>query len=437
MSDLPKTQASASTITDANSALSEKVQTTWYASLQPDYTDKNEVLLLESGSEYFPELEQHIDAATDEIFFETYIFNCDDTGKKIAHALARAAQRGVSVHLVIDGFGTGVIKQELLQIFETGPIQLQIFRPEPKRFTLSRQRLRRLHRKLVMIDGTTAFVGGINVLDDLYDPNHGVLQHPRFDFALRIRGPLVPNVHLAMSRMWWQLAVTVKPFAQRARNTLLGKLSIDKDRLSLPDAVSSTATGVGNIRAKFVLRDNFRFRAAIEKSYLRAIDRAKTEIVVANAYFFPGYKFRTALIEAAKRGVRVRLLLQGKVEYKLQYYATQALYQELLSVGIEIVEYKKSFLHAKVAIADEWATVGSSNIDPFSLLLAREANVVVLDRAFAQDLKQKIEAAITDGGEPVLINNFEHRSVLTRIVHSVSYFMLRVAVAISGAAGRF
>ena len=412
------------------------LETSWFASLAPEYSDGNEVLLLESGGQFFPELRAQIDLAQSEIFLETYIFHDDPSARLIAHALSAAATRGVRVHLIVDGFGTGTIKQELLEIFALGPIQLQVFRPERKFITLERQRLRRLHRKLAVIDGTTAFVGGINILDDYFDPNHGALVQPRFDFAVRIRGPVIAPIHLAVTRMWWQLRVTARTFGTKAHQPLM-RPTVASGKIEMPKSVFTRADPVGHLRTKFVLRDNFHFRKAIEKSYLRALGRAKNEVFIANAYFLPGAKFRRALIHAAKRGVKVSILSQGLPEYRLQLYASRALYQELLEAGIEIYEYKRSFLHAKVAIADDWATVGSSNIDPFSLLLAREANLVVLDKAFAQELKARLEAGVLAGGERVLLQNHSHLSWPVRMLHRLSFFVLRIAVAVSGASGRY
>ena len=142
-----------------------------------------------------------------------------------------------------------------------------------------------------------------------------------------------------------------------------------------------------------MIRDNLRYRRDIERAYLAAIRTAKREILIANAYFFPGVRFRRALIAAAQRGVRVTLLLQARVEYLLLHYASRALYGQLLAAGIEIQEYHRSFLHAKVAVVDDhWATVGSSNIDPYSLLMAREANVFVRDPHFADQLRVELAA---------------------------------------------
>ena len=404
------------------------IELPWYESLKAEIEGGHEVRLLEMGAAFFPALLQEIAAARERIYLETYIFQNDVTGKKLAHALADAAARGVAVHLVIDGFGSGGFVGEAQEVLEDSNVRMEVFRPKRRWFDLNRQRLRRLHRKLSVIDGRTAFVGGINVLDDYFDPNHGVLEHPRFDFAVRIQGPLVAQVHVAVTRLWWELGVI---------NRSLGRKGSKPRGMKPPQIVKSDISHAGETRAMFMLRDNFRNRRAIENWYLKAIGRAKHEVLIANAYFFPGVKFRRALIQAAQRGVKVRLLLQGVVEYKLQDWASHALYDELLRAGIEIIEYKKSFLHAKVAVIDEQATVGSSNIDPFSLLLAREANVVVRGTAFAEQLRTCINLAIEDGGQAVEPRHHLERPWLIRLAHKFGYVLLRFGVALTGVAGRF
>jgi cardiolipin synthase A/B len=400
----------------------------WYESLQADIEGGHEVRLLEMGATFFPALLEEIAGAHERIYLETYIFQNDVTGKKLAHALAEAAQRGVAVHLVIDGFGSAGFVGEVQETLEKSNVRLEVFRPKRRMFDLNRQRLRRLHRKLSVIDGRTAFVGGINVLDDYFDPNHGVLEHPRFDFAVRVQGPLVAHVHVAVTRLWWELGVV---------NRSLGRKGNNPRGFKPPEIVQSDITHMGETRAMFMLRDNLRNRRTIEAWYLKAIGRARHEVLIANAYFFPGIKFRRALILAAKRGVKVRLLLQGVVEYKLQDWASHALYDELLRAGIEIIEYKKSFLHAKVAVIDEQATVGSSNIDPFSLLLAREANVVVRGTAFAEQLRTCINLAIEEGGVPVEPRHHLERPWAVRLAQKFGYALLRFGVSLTGVAGRF
>jgi cardiolipin synthase A/B len=395
------------------------INTSWYESLAPNLTGGHQVKLLEGGRDFFAALENAIVNAQSQVFLETYIFQDDASGRKIAHALSAAAARGVVVNLVIDGYGTGQLEGETKTILETSQVNVEIFRPG-RRFTLNRQRLRRLHRKLCVVDGRMAFVGGINLLDDYFDPNHGALDAPRFDFALLVQGPLVASVHLAVQRLWWELQI----ISRRAK-------------LAGPTSIVTDTSSDGKLKAMFVPRDNFRFRRTIEQQYLKAIGHARREVFIANAYFFPGVKFRRALIEAAKRGVRVRLLLQGKIEYPLQHFASQAMYEKLLQAGIEIIEYKKSFLHAKVAVIDDWSTVGSSNIDPFSLLLAREANVVIENPAFALQLKTALEQGANDGGEPVPLQRLAKRSMPVRLVHWFSFLLLRAAVALTGASGKY
>jgi cardiolipin synthase len=186
-------------------------------------------------------------------------------------------------------------------------------------------------------------------------------------------------------------------------------------------------------RAALVLRDNLRNRARIERAYRRAIGLAREEVIIANAYFVPGAKMRRALIQAARRGVRVSLLLQGRYEYFMQYYAARPVYGALLAAGIEIHEYSASFLHAKVATVDgRWATVGSSNLDPLSLLLAREANVVVENRAFAGQLTERLRRAIAEGGRRMDVDEYGQRPLHQRIMERLALGIMRVLLFIQG-----
>jgi cardiolipin synthase len=187
------------------------------------------------------------------------------------------------------------------------------------------------------------------------------------------------------------------------------------------------------VRAALLLRDNLRHRALIERAYLRAIGRARQEIIIANAYFVPGGRMRRALVNAARRGVRVCLLLQGRYEYFMQYYASRPVFGALLRAGVEIHEYAPSFLHAKVAVIDRrWATVGSSNLDPLSLLLAREANVVVEDSGFAEGLRQRLVAAMQQEGQRMERTQYEQRSAWQRAKERIALVVMRMLLAIQG-----
>jgi len=380
-----------------------------------EFLDGNKLQLLTNGSAYFPALQHAIDAAQSEIYLETYIFADDKTGRRIAAALVRAAGRGVRVHVLVDGFGSKGIFEQTRQLLSAANIEVLIFGPKTSPLTLRRNRLRRLHRKLVVVDARVAFVGGINIIDDMHTPRH---TPPRYDYAVRAEGPLVASVLDQTERLWYRVAwASLRRSAQRHR-------PVD-------------AAARGTQRAVLVVRDNFRHRSDIEDAYLDAIRGAHKEVIIANAYFFPGTRFRHALREAAGRGVRVVLLLQGKVEYVLLHYAARALYGSLLDAGVEIYEYHKSFLHAKVAVIDKrWATVGSSNIDPFSLMLAREANIVVDDLHFSQELRRNLLDHMK-GGARVVAKRMWHRQPLwRRLLIWSAYGCTRFLMGVAGYGGK-
>lgn len=377
------------------------------------FVENNRITLLHNGAEYFPRLEAAINEAQVEIHLETYIFEYDTIGSKIAEALKHAAKRGVSVHLLLDGFGSQNLPREEIQLMLQAGIKVLIFRPEIVFSMPHRYRLRRMHRKLAIIDAQVAFTGGINIIDDQHNPENLT---PRFDYAVEIKGPLLVQIHKAVKHLWMLVA-----WAHL------------KKRWAAPVVIAPTQHPAGNQKAAFVIRDNWRHRHDIEHAYLEAINQAHSEIIIANAYFLPGRKFSNALKNAAERGVRVELLLQGKIEYRLQYHATRALYENLLQAGIRIYEYNRSYLHAKVAVIDQhWTTVGSSNIDPFSLLLAREANVFIEDHQFANTLRTSLTTAITEESIPVTPANKNFFSWRNYIVNWLSFYIVRMMQGVLG-----
>jgi cardiolipin synthase len=372
----------------------------------------NRVELLEAGAAYFPALLAAIEAAACEIHLETYIFADDATGRAVAVALAAAARRGVAVRVLVDGFGAREFSSGLGRIIAAAGGAVEVYRPEAARLRLRRNRLRRLHRKLAVIDGRVAFVGGINIIDDSDTPRLG----PRFDFAVRVEGPLLAPVGASALRLWRLVG-----WARLRR----------RPPAPLPTPCASDAPA-GATAAAFVTRDNLRHRRDIEEAYLDAIATARDDILIASAYFLPGRRFRRVLLDAAARGCRVTVLLQGQVEYALLHYATQALYGRLLDSGVRIHEYRAGFLHAKVAAVDaDWATVGSSNIDPFSLLLAREANVVVKDAAFAARLRASLAQAIARDAVEITHAEFRRSGWLARAARWTAYGLVRLMLGIT------
>ena len=377
----------------------------------------NRIKLLRSGAEYFPALERAIDSAEREVWLESYLFADDASGRRIAEAMARAAKRGVKVRVMVDGWGAKFyLTPALARFMRDAGIEVLKYRPEVAAWQFRSHRLRRLHRKLVHVDRRIAFVGGINVIDDMNTPGQ---KPPRLDFAVSVEGPLLPLIAQTMQRVW----------------ALVQLVQLGTSQLPLfPER--GHAERVGTQTAKFVIRDNLRHRRDIEQAYLAAIRRAKREIVIANSYFFPGITFRRALADATARGVVVTLILQAKVEYVLLHFASRAMYGQLLDAGVIIQEYHKSMLHAKVAVIDDhWATVGSSNIDPYSLLMAREANVFVRDRGFARELKDALADMVKDGARPVAPQRWKSRSRLYKAAIWVAYGIVRLAMGFLGYGG--
>jgi len=385
--------------------------------------------LLEGSRAFFPALVAAIDAARTEVLLETYIFDAAGQGAEVAYALERAARRGVVVRLVMDGFGTPEVPPFWQMRFDAARVQWVLYSRTGAFGLLQPGQWRRLHRKLCVVDGVVGFCGGINILDDYHDPNHGPLLSPRFDFALRVQGPLVLQMQDTMRRQW----ARIEALGQLRKARWSGAVELWRAAHRLPSAPPAVRADASNARAALLLRDNLRNRADIERAYLRAIGRARSEIIIANAYFVPGGRMRRALISAARRGVHVNLLLQGRYEYFMQYYASRPVFGALLRAGVTIHEYAPSFLHAKVAVIDgRWATVGSSNLDPLSLLLAREANVVVDDEHFARKLRDRLVDAMVHEGRRMEAAAYEQRSTGQRVKEHLALMVMRVLLMIQG-----
>ena len=385
--------------------------------------------LLQGGAELFPALCVAMEAARRQVWLETYIFDFEGQGGQVAEALIRAAQRGVQVRLLVDGVGTGALPAAWAQRFREAGVVCRVFSPLGPLGLLNPGRWRRLHRKLCVIDGDLLFCGGINIVDDWHDPVHGQLDCPRFDLSLSVQGPILADAVQTMSTLWWRAQA-----AQAARERQWpGVLAAWRQRGRALSAGPEPALHAGQPRVALVLRDNLHHRRRIEQVYLKAIGSARAEVVIANAYFLPGRRLRRALILAARRGVRVRLLLQGRYESFMQYHAARPVYGALLAAGVEIHEYAVGFLHAKVAVVDgHWSTVGSSNLDPLSLLLAREANVVVEDRAFAEGLGQTLQQAMDQRGRRVDPVSLAQRPWSQRLLDRLAFGLMRLALLLSG-----
>jgi cardiolipin synthase len=341
------------------------------------WIEGNDIRLLENGEEFFPRVLACIANARKEVVVETFILFEDKVGLQLHRALVAAAQRGVQIDVTIDGFGSPDLSDQFIDSLIAVGVRMHVFDPGRRVFGQRMNMLRRMHRKIVVVDGQVAFVGGINFsADHLLDFGPEAKQ----DYSVEIHGPLVAEIqrftHAALvqgqryqrERQWWR-------WRRRLRTH--------------PDDIEPAGTAA----AMFVVRDNGQHKSDIEHHYRLAIRAARKRIVIANAYFFPGYRFMRDLRRAARRGVDVRLILQGEPDMPIVKTAASMLYHRLLAAGVRIYEYCERPLHGKVALMDdEWATVGSSNLDPLSLALNLEANVIIRDRTFNHHMHERLMA---------------------------------------------
>lgn len=414
----------------------------WTLGSQPSFTGGNAVRLLCGGDALFPAQIEAIDRAEHEVWLATYIFHDDEAGAATAAALRRAALRGVRVRVVVDGFGSKGSLAWLQGQLEGAPVALAVFRPIRRWWNwLNPGQLRRLHQKLCVVDGRIGFVGGINVIDDRVDLHHGRTETPRLDFAVSVGGPAVRAIEQAARAVWtraWlghDFGDEMRAMIRSASPARRARRLMRRIRMPRGEHRRRDPSRLAPVRAAFVLRDNLRQRRTIERAYVEAIRGATARVDLVTPYFYPGQRFRRALKDAAKRGVQVRLLLQGKVDYKIAAMAAHALYDELLGHGVQIYEYTPAFLHAKICVVDnDWATIGSSNIDPLSLLLNLEANIVVRDAPFAGDVAREFDAAVAKSRKVERPDAQGLRGFLGRaLVAWVAYVYLRVA----GLTGRY
>ena len=342
------------------------------------WVDGNRIELLENGEEFFPRVFEAIAQARREVLIETFILFDDKVGRQLHAVLMAAAQRGVSIDVTVDGYGSPDLSLEFTAPLIAAGVRLHVFDPCRRFFGLRTKWYRRLHRKLVVVDCTRAFVGGINYsADHLLDYGPAAKQ----DYSVQIEGPLVAHIHQFATQAlgdrrprahWWQ-------------------------RRGAPPPAPPVPPPAGSAQAMLVTRDNNDHRDDIERHYRAAIRSARRQVIIANAYFFPGYRLLRELRRAAKRGVEVKLVLQGRPDMPTVKWFTELLHGPLLRAGVQIHEYCRRPLHGKVAVVDdEWATVGSSNLDPLSLALNLEANVVMLDRDFNRELREKLQALIAN-----------------------------------------
>ncbi|MCM7238541.1 cardiolipin synthase ClsB [Enterobacter bugandensis] len=336
------------------------------------WQEGNRITLLENGDNFYPAVFEAISHAQQKVYLETFIWFEDDVGRQLHSVLLHAARCGIKIEALLDGYGSPDLSDEFVNELTAAGVVFRYYDPGPRLFGMRTNLFRRMHRKIVVVDETVAFVGGIN-----YSAEHMSDYGPeaKQDYAIRIEGPVVQDIQLFVlenlpgkeaARRWWR-------------------------RRHRPEENRKP----GEAQALFVWRDNEEHRDDIERHYLKMLANAKREVIIANAYFFPGYRILHAMRNAARRGVSVKLIVQGEPDMPIVKVGARLLYRYLVKSGVQIYEYRRRPLHGKVAVMDDhWATVGSSNLDPLSLSLNLEANLIIHDRQFNQTLRDNLQGLI-------------------------------------------
>lgn len=336
------------------------------------WQEGNRIRLLENGDNFYPAVFAAIGKAERRVILETFIWFEDGVGRQLHAAVLAAAQRGVQIEVLLDGYGSPDLSDDFVGELTAAGVVFRYYDPRPPLLGMRTNVFRRMHRKIVVIDDRIAFVGGINYSDE-HMSDYG--PEAKQDYAIEVEGPIVQDILQfelenlpgnAAARRWWK-------------------------RRHRPEE----NTKPGEAQALFVWRDNEEHRDDIERHYLKMLANARREVIIANAYFFPGYRLLHAMRNAARRGVRVKLIVQGEPDMPIVTVGARLLYHYLVKGGVQIYEYRRRPLHGKVAVMDDhWATVGSSNLDPLSLSLNLEANLIIHDREFNHTLRDNLNTII-------------------------------------------
>ncbi|MFD1802895.1 cardiolipin synthase ClsB [Mixta tenebrionis] len=375
------------------------------------WRDGNRIKLLENGEEFFPRVFGAIRRAQHSVLLETFILFEDDVGNALHRELLAAAQRGVKIEMMVDGYGSPDLSDEFVSSLTSAGVRFLYYDPRPLVMGMRTNVFRRLHRKIVVVDGVIAFVGGINFSAE-HNSDYG--PQAKQDYAIEVKGPIVDDIGRYVQAAIGSEANTRRWWGHRSHRPTVNQRP-------------------GDAQALFVYRDNDEHRDDIEQHYLEMLSKAKQDVIIANAYFFPGYRLLREMKNAAQRGVRVRLIVQGEPDMPIVKVGAELLYNYLVEGGVEVYEYIRRPLHGKVAVADrQWATVGSSNLDPLSLSLNLEANLIIHDRQFNQTLRDNLERLLQEDCVRVQEDKLPKRTWLQLSKSVIVFHFLRHFPAIAG-----
>lgn len=368
--------------------------------LSGGYTMNNHVKFIRGGSAYFNQMVQMIDEAQQSIHLQTYIFDDDATGRLVGDALKRAAQRGVKVYMMPDGYASRTLSASFIHELKTAGVHFRFFEPliKSKHFYFGR----RLHHKIIIADTRCAMVGGLNITER-YNDRPGYTAW--LDFAVWVEGEIVNELCVLCWKTW-------KGFPAKT-----GALPCEQEYLQapfLPEAPS---------QVRMRINDWVRNKNEISGSYIEMLKTAQSHVVILCSYFLPGETFRKKLSLASKRGIKIKIILAGLSDIKLAKYAERYIYDWLLRNNIAIYEYQGNVLHGKVSVCDSrWLTIGSYNINNISAHASIELNLDIRDENFAANVESVFENIIEK--ECVHITSTmlaQKRSLLKRFIWWCSY----------------
>lgn len=364
----------------------------------------NHLELLQSGNSFFEKLSELIKNATSEIHFQLYIFEPDETGKIIQDLLIKAAKRGVKIYVVLDAYGSKNFNKIWQKNFTD--IGIEIYFYSPIKFGNYLHMGMRLHHNIICVDGQFALVGGINISENYSDYNH---QTPWLDFALLAQGKVVSD----LVQICKQTLRTVSSYPKHKT-----KQEVQKEHNPIITRVLQNNW----VQAKF----------GITHQYKQQIRKSNNDIILIASYFIPSLALKRLLKNAAKRGVNVKIVLSSFSDVSIVKYATEYFYNDMLKAGINIYEWKKSVLHAKVGLIDsEWLSVGSYNLNHLSDFGSIECNLEILDAAFCLATNIKLNQLINDGCEKVSVDDFNtKKSIHNSLLQLISYLLVRFSLSL-------
>lgn len=368
------------------------------------YIPGNTVKLIRGGRSYFDLLETMIKHAKASIHFQYYIFDNDQTGRRIAQCLKQAAARKVAVYMLLDGYASRDLPDKFTEDLRRSGIHFRMFEPvfSSSHFYLGR----RLHHKVVVIDSHQCLVGGLNISDRYNDT---VESKAWLDWALFAEGPVGP----VLARVCEQRYKSRSGITHRGRHTR-------------PLVLKGAEEGC-DIRVR--TNDWVQRKWEISKSYLEMLKTAKSHITIMSPYFLPGEIFRLRIRQAVKRGITINVIQEGMSDVALSKHSERYMYRWLLRNKVNIYEYQKTILHGKIAVCDnEWTTVGSYNFNNLSAYASIELNLDVKNAKFAVDVERQLMEIMTNDCRRITMEDYQHTGLIERIYQWMSYYVFRITL---------